>query len=78
MAILCDKGYGPCFGWGELRVYVPFNQHNACYSYANFEGYKIPVNSEGINMLTNKECDDDGYCDFTISSLEVWGLTLKD
>jgi hypothetical protein len=46
------------------------------------DGYKIPVNSEGINMLTNKKSvkteRGNDRCDFTISSLEVWGVTLID
>jgi hypothetical protein len=55
-AIRCWKNSGPWFGNGELRVFhEPFNEPNACLSMANESSYKIPVNSEGINMLTNKE-----------------------
>ncbi len=58
----------------------PFNQHNACYSDANENGYKIPVNSESINMLTNKKSvkDKGGWerSGFTIREIEVWGVTF--
>ena len=78
-AINCWKYSGPVFGNYELLVlHEPFNQPNACWSMPNKDGYKIPVNSEGINMLTNKKCDDGDVSEFTISSLEVWGVTLKD
>jgi hypothetical protein len=76
---MCGKGLGPCFGSGELRVAnQPFNKPNACWSNANWDGYKIPKNSEGINMLTNKKGNEYQKSEFTISSLEVWGVTLKD
>jgi hypothetical protein len=56
MAIVCSKYQGPRFGWGELNVFrEPFNKPNACSSFANNSGYKISVNREGINMLTNKK-----------------------
>ncbi len=75
-AITCYKGWGPTFGLGELLVlHQPFNKPNACWSLANEDGYKIPVNSEGIIMLTNTKSDD-GECDFTIREIEVWGVTL--
>jgi hypothetical protein len=41
---------------GELIVLLePFNIPNACYSNAKYHGFEIPVNDEGINMLTNKK-----------------------
>jgi hypothetical protein len=80
-AISCNKYYGPDFGLSELLVlHEPFNQPNACWSRGNKEGYKISVNSEGINMLTNnksvKEKDGDELCKFTIREIEVWGVTF--
>ena len=80
MAIKCRKDWGPYFGNGELSVLLePFNEPNACWSWANFNGYKIPVNSEGINMLTIKKSVKDGSfveSRFTIREIEVWGVTL--
>jgi hypothetical protein len=39
--------------------------------------YNIPQNTE-INMLTNKKCNDElDECKFTISELEVWGVSFK-
>ena len=73
-AIRCGKYWGTDFGWGELVVGgEPFNRKGACWSYANEDGYEIPENIEGINMLTNKKC-----IWFTISSIEVWGVRFKD
>jgi hypothetical protein len=71
----CWKDRGPDFGsLGELEVREePFNRQDACLSWAYEPGYMIPVNSEGINMLTYNE---NGY--FTISSIEVWGVRFKD
>jgi hypothetical protein len=61
------------FGWSDLVVErEPFNRKNACKSWANESAYKIPENSEGTNMLTNKK----GWY-FTISSIEVWGVMFK-
>jgi hypothetical protein len=81
-AIGCGKEEGPHFGRGELAVgEEPFNRQYACLSWANRSGYKIPKNSEGINMLTNKKSVKQGYndiCYFTISSIEVWGVRFKD
>jgi hypothetical protein len=69
------KNSGPCFGLFELHVKIaPFNSPYACRSHTTFNPiYKIPENSEGINMLTNKK-----GLDFTISSIEVWGVMFKD
>ena len=48
----------------------------------NYPAYNIPVNSEGINMLTNKKTikreDADDNCLFTIKEIEVWGVTFKN
>jgi len=76
---MCDKEKGPGFGNGELLVlHQPFNQPNACRSNANFGGYKIPVDSEGINMLTNKKSVNDIFerSYFTIREIEVWGVNF--
>jgi hypothetical protein len=78
-AIYCWKYYGPFFGLEELVVVdEPFNRKEACWSYENNYGYKIPENSKGRNMLANKNCDKYGCCYFTISSIEVWGVRFKD
>ena len=80
-AILCSKDNGPYFGLRELSAYEPFNKENACSSYTNDSGYSIPRNSEGINMLTNQKCNGilfNEVCHFTISEIEVWGVTFKD
>ncbi len=80
-AIYCRKDRGPHFGDIELTAYEPFNKENACSSFTNDYYYNIPRNSEGINMLTNQKCNgvlDDKECEFTISEIEVWGVTFKD
>ena len=76
-AIVCRKDKGPYFGdWELLALYEPFNQENACTSLANWSGYKIPLNSEGINMLTNQKCNE--LSEFTISEIEVWGVSFNE
>ena len=79
-AIFCDKDYGPLFGREELKALVePFNKENACISYTNDSAYNIPLNSEGINMLTNMKNNRFGtLCRFTITELEVWGVSYND
>ena len=56
----------------------PFNKPNACWSNANLGAYKIPLNSEGINMLTNKKSVNDIFerSYFTIREIEVWGVNF--
>ena len=49
----------------------PLNGPNACWSFANYPGYKIPVNSEGINMLTNKK----SAIKFNV---EIYEFTVKE
>ncbi len=67
-AIRCRNDKGPYFGNVELSAWdEPFNEDNACSSLANGAGYNIPCNTEGINMLTNKNCTRSNTCDFTIS-----------
>ena len=64
------KSWGPCFSGGagaELCAHEPFNGDESCYSGAKQPGYGIPLDEDGVNMLTNLE---DG--EFTISELEVW------
>ena len=80
LAIICRKDRGPMFGIIELSAwYEPFNKENACSSSTDIIGYGIPRNSEGINMLTNQKCRlYDSKCMFTISEIEVWGVTFKD
>jgi hypothetical protein len=83
-AIWCRKDRGPYFGDGELFALLePFNKENACRSYTNGYGYKIPRNSEGINMLTNQKCveglsTDQFFSKFTISEIEVWGVSFNE
>jgi hypothetical protein len=81
-AITCNKNLGPDFGSAELSAYhEPFNKENACSSWTNFSVYSIPRNSEGINMLTNLKNNGAGscnWCDFTISELEVWGVSFNE
>ena len=79
-AIWCRKDYGPYFGIRELSaVNEPFNKENACSSWTNDDAYNIPRNSEGINMLTNTKCRlDSEMCKFTITELEVWGVSFND
>ena len=79
-AIICRKDRGPYFGDIELSAwYEPFNKENACSSYTNDRGYSIPSNSEGINMLTNQKCQfDETLCNFTISEIEVWGVSFNE
>jgi hypothetical protein len=72
-AIECRNDSGPLFGniFEDLSALSePFNKENACRSWTNRSIYEIPRNSEGINMLTNKMCNDrndDTKCYFTIS-----------
>jgi hypothetical protein len=74
-AIWCKKDYGPHFGGAELSALnEPFNKENACSSWTNWSAYSIPRNSEGINMLTNME----NNVTFTISELEVWGVSFNE
>ena len=80
-AIECSKDYGPHFGNRELLAYdEPFNKEYACWSWTNDVAYNIPRNSEGINMLTNMKNDafNEKICKFTISELEVWGVSFSD
>ena len=62
--IKCNSDRGPSFmgASGELTAgFVPFNGNKNCWSYANYDAYKIPLVGE-INQLTNQK---DG--NFTIS-----------
>ena len=72
-AIYCRSNYGPCFTgnrYAELIACEPFNGEKNCRSHANYSGYNIPLEG-GKNMLTNEK-----DIDFTISELEVWGVTF--
>ena len=64
---------GPAFGedgWEIAAWDEPFNGENNCSSYANYSGYKIGMETDGVtNKLTRKE---NGR--FTITELEVWSL----
>jgi hypothetical protein len=76
-AIYCEKGYGPCFGSGELGISnQPFNGDNYCISNVILPGYHIGEDSEGRNMLTNLKCDQLTSF-FTISELEVWEIIFE-
>ena len=71
---------GPIFGRGDLSAaFEPFNGGNACRSRTNSAVYSIPENSNGINMLTNQKNDIiyKDRCSFTISELEVWGVSFN-
>ena len=72
--IWCDSDRGPYFSGGkgsELSAYnEPFNGNGKCISRTNKAGYGIPVDANGVNMLTNNKKDE-----FTISELEVWEVT---
>jgi hypothetical protein len=57
LAIVCGKETGPRFGKGELLAYEPFNGENNCWSFADFVGYDIGMDSESRSMLTNLECE---------------------
>jgi hypothetical protein len=69
-AIGCRSVTGPGFcgdnDWELCAWDEPFNGDNNCFSWANKNGYLIPL-KDGKNMLTDKS---DGY--FTITELEVW------
>ena len=80
-AIWCGKNSGPVFGYGELSgEYEPLNKSSAFISSTKFHNsaYNIPRNSEGINKLTNEKCDITGTGYFTISEIEVWGVSFND
>ena len=83
-AILCREDKGPTFGRGGLEaIDEPFNKLFACLSYANEAVYSIPKNTKGINMLTNQKNDNEiifekERCSFTISELEVWGVSVNE
>ncbi len=83
-AIVCWKDVGPWFGgsFDELSArYQPLNLNKACWSYENKDSYSIPVDAESANMLTNLKFEhiwDRDLCKFTISELEVWGITFKE
>ncbi len=65
------KCIGPTFGYYELSIIdEPFNLKNACMSMHD-EVYKIPVDRYGNNLLTNKKSPK-----FTITEIEVWGVTF--
>jgi hypothetical protein len=70
----------------------PFNKEDSGTSYTNNFAYNIPRippmppntewinmdyhNREGINSLTNQKNVYDNQCSFTISELEVWGVSF--
>ena len=54
--IWCDADFGPCFSGGgsDLAAHAaPFNAENKCWSWANKPGFKIPLDENGKNQLTN-------------------------
>ena len=76
-AILCGSDCGPYFT-GKLYdvvlvAYEPFNGENKCESCDNLSAYKIPVEDDYKNALTNKYVSN-----FTITEIEVWGVTFVD
>ncbi len=53
-AIVCDRDFGPNFGWGELEAWMdPFDTENAFVSLADHDNYKIPLDKTGKNQLTD-------------------------
>jgi hypothetical protein len=80
LAIKCHENNGPCFGNGELGIYYDkFNEEFACYSWVYEDSFFIPLNYNVVNDLTNKTFIFIGepLSRFTISELEVWGVTLN-
>jgi hypothetical protein len=80
-AILCRKDVGPYFGYySELSALNEPFKEKACWSRTNEGVYSIPRNSEGINMLTNMKNNgfSENCCKFTISELEVWGVSFNE
>ncbi len=72
-AIYVNSNFGPKFGFDELCVlYEPFNGHENCRSLTNNSAgaFKIPIDTNGINMLTNTADDD-----FSIIEIEVWEVS---
>ncbi len=81
-AITCGKDNGPDFGIGELQAFEPFNENNQCASYVNNVCYRIRMDSQWKNNLTNikyQQClvFGDYYCEFTIIELEVWEIIFE-
>ena len=71
--IYCSYKVGPCFDGGSSELSAwdePINGDGKCSSWANKPGYRIPIDNEGTNLLTNKM---NGV--FTISEMEVWEIT---
>ena len=72
--VYCREDHGPCFGGQddkELCAWVePFNEDESCISIANGPAYGIPIDIDGLNMLTNKK---DGK--FSIAEIEIWEVT---
>ncbi len=71
---------GPTFGNGVLTATQSFNRDKGCWSNANEFAYRIGMDSEGINMLTNLKCQKHGSFDeseFKISELEVWEIIFE-
>ncbi len=72
-AIVCDRDFGPNFGWGELEALKdPFDSNSAFKSCANRDNYKIPLDKKGTNQLTDLKQDSS----FTVSEVEIWGITF--
>ena len=68
-AIFQTGTMGPYFGYDELLIGAPFNGEEKCTSNPNSAGFQIPVDAEGVNMLTNQKNNR-----FTISEFEVWQI----
>jgi hypothetical protein len=66
-AIRCYKDDGPVFGKGELEANEQFNGNNKCCSFANRDVYKIEMDNNRINKLTNLKCEKFGYLDWETS-----------
>ena len=77
MAITNGKGWGPCFGQGELVAgNEPLNGDNKCWSNVNFPGYRIGVDKDGNNQLTSLPLSKMASR-FTTCELEVWSVMFE-
>ncbi len=79
VAIRSSKYKGPSFGENyELSANCsPLNTENGCWSYRDEMSFRISCDSEGKNMLTNRYFEFHSRSEFTISELEVWGITFE-
>lgn len=60
------REYGPVFAGIENFELAQISER-LCISNYGYSGYNIPLDANGVNMLTNRQGNE-----FTISELEVW------